>query len=103
MTQPIPPETIEYERYVDGLRRERASLLEQLRIACRKLQEIGLDHQVPEIPELVGIRAAIAEAAGSVSVKDCTVGRHPPQNLVTRMRAGVCFLAPPTVYEGDGV
>jgi hypothetical protein len=38
-------------------------LLKQLGIACRKLQSIGLEYQIPEIPELAEIRAAIAKAA----------------------------------------
>jgi hypothetical protein len=33
MTQPLPSETIEYERYVDGLRKSNAKLLNALQIA----------------------------------------------------------------------
>lgn len=38
------------------------TLLEQLNSACRALQRIGLEHQIEHIPELSGIRAAIALA-----------------------------------------
>lgn len=66
MTQPIPPETIEYERYVDGLRRSNADLLEfakralqiaisrktTLHLACACIEGMSLPDNI-EFPEWV--------------------------------------------------
>jgi hypothetical protein len=42
MTHPLPSETIEYERYVDGLRRSNAELTEAL-TASNHLMEVATD------------------------------------------------------------
>jgi hypothetical protein len=65
MTQRIPSETIEYERYVDGLRRSNAQLLNALKtyLDVPVAPDIGCEDELVAAIELA--RAAIAETEGA--------------------------------------
>lgn len=51
MTQPLPSETIEYERYVDGLRAENAVLKEILKVAIRQCKRHNEEYHHLTSPE----------------------------------------------------
>jgi hypothetical protein len=65
MTQPLPLEAIEYERYVDGLRRSNAQLLNALKtyVDVPVAPDIGCEDELVAAIELA--RAAIAETEGA--------------------------------------
>jgi len=66
MTQPLPLETIEYERYVDGLRRSNTELLD----ALRNLHDACEFWEDQSDPVLSHARAAINKAsAGTAALR----------------------------------
>jgi hypothetical protein len=70
MSQPIPSETIEYERYVDGLRQVNAKMLTALKDIILWAERHGLTKAdlitggQAEVPVITNARAAIALAEG---------------------------------------
>ena len=71
MTQPIPSETIEYEPYVDGLRRSNAKMLTALKDIILWAERHGLTKAdlitggQAEVPVITNARAAIAQEGGA--------------------------------------
>ncbi|HEX3747681.1 MAG TPA: hypothetical protein VHW09_27285 [Bryobacteraceae bacterium] len=121
MTQPLPSETIEYERYVDGLRRENAALKHSLKAAIHNCKQHNAEYHHLTVPEQLVEWEALVD--NSASQKTITV--HVEGGLVqdvTGIPPGVevrvedydegdrshplwdaekgCFV---TVYGGDGV
>jgi len=73
MTQPLPSETIDYERYVDGLRWSNAKMLMAMKDIILWTERHGLTKADlitgghAEVPVITHARAAIALAEGRAS------------------------------------
>jgi hypothetical protein len=69
MTQPIPCENIEYERYVDGLRKSSAQMLTALKDTRAELQTLfDEDYDYAEIDAAIAIAEGTALPAPSKTI-----------------------------------
>jgi hypothetical protein len=65
MTQPIPSETIEYERYVDGLRMNNAAMADALKVAIRHGKKHNEEYHHITSPEQLSDWEALIEDKAS--------------------------------------
>ena len=82
MTQPLPSETISYERYVDGLRAHNSRLRHALTVLCSAVkQDVALFADQPHKDSALGIaEAALAE--GTKGSGQATITIHLEGGLV---------------------